>query len=156
MNFKTPKTENLTNALAMGGSAVVGIGLGRGVNTLLPATMSKNTTTAIKGALALVSFVAVASINGNDTATQSLKAGLVGMGAEKTLSVVKDLLPATAVPNNAFVKSAIGLNGADGCGCSSVQLPQLNYTSPFDNSFGNETMNFVEDSDGSYTAEKFV
>ena len=141
MKIKTPKKENLIDAVAMGSGAVLGVGLGRGVNTLLPSDLEKNTKTAVKVGLALASFVAVGCISSTDIASKTVKASLLGMGAEKTLSAVKDLMEDSSLATEEttedetgkrFIQSALGLKGAgcESCNSSVMRLPQLRYTSP--------------------------
>jgi hypothetical protein len=138
MDFKKPKKKEMINAVAMGSGAVVGVSLGQGVNTFIKG--EKNTQTAVKAGLALASFFAISCISSADALSQSAKGALAGMGAEKTLGVVRDLMADSALATEdaeegsgaRFAQAALGLKGAEGCGCNQAvtRLPQLNYSMP--------------------------
>ena len=87
MNFKKPKTENLTGALVMGGSAVAGAAASNllvAELTKKPSADSKKDETKrklVKGGAVAVALVGLACVDGNDTAATAVRGALSGTAA---------------------------------------------------------------------------
>lgn len=157
MKFKKPNKKTAIDALAVGGGAVVGGSLSKGMNSYLPA--EQNAKIGSKLAIAAVAFMGMASISTNDTASQLVKGSLLGVGAEKAIGAIHDYAKTTSLatadatdkPLTQFAQDALGLSS---CGCTAtptkrIIMPTLNYAS-------RQLINMVETAPNKYTAESFA
>ncbi|PHS04408.1 MAG: hypothetical protein COA88_13550 [Kordia sp.] len=169
MKFKKPNTKTATNALALGGGAVVGGSLSKGMNSYLPA--DGNAKMLSKLGVAAVAFIAVAAISSDDLGSTALKGGLLGVGAEKAIGAIQDYAATTSLatedstdkPLLQFAQESLGLRcPVSTCGCTAVPTsggaapiptiyPALNFASA-----QREIINMNEVAPGKYTAASFA
>ncbi len=113
MNFKKPKTENLTGALVMGGSAVAGAA----ASNLLVATLTekksgdekkdRNKRQLVKGGAFAAALVGLACVDGNDTAATAVRGALIGMAGAQGISLAREFTEAGKAGKT--VQNALGL-----------------------------------------------
>jgi len=161
MKFKKPNTKTATSALALGGGAVVGGSLSKGVNSYLPE--GKSAKMASKVAIAAAAFIAVSAISTNDVGSQALKGGLLGIGAEKAIGAIQDFAKTTDLatedstdkPMVKFAQEALGLKGDCGCTTAPAQrIASLNYAvRPIR---ARQTINMVETASNSFSAASLL
>ena len=113
MNFKKPKTENLTGALVMGGSAVAGAA----ASNLLVATLTEKKSgdekkdrtkrQLVKGGAFAAALVGLACVDGNDTAATAVRGALIGMAGAQGISLAREFTEAGKAGKT--VQNALGL-----------------------------------------------
>ena len=117
MNFKKPKTENLTGALVMGGAAVAGAAASNllvAELTKKPSADSKKDETKrklVKGGAVAVALIGLACVDGNDTAATAVRGALIGMAGAQGIALAREFTDTSKAGDT--VKHALGL----GCPC---------------------------------------
>ena len=97
MKFKSPKMENLTGALVVGGSAVAGAAVSNLLVSELTAKSSgdvkkdSNKKKVVKGGAVAAALVGLACVEGDDTSANALRGALIGMAGAQGISLAKEM-----------------------------------------------------------------
>ena len=129
MKFNRPKTENLTGALVIGGSAVAGAAASNLLVAELTAKSSgdakkdSNRKKLVEGGAVVASLLALACVDGNDTGANAVRGALIGVAGAQGISLAREF--SEEGKTGETMRKALGL----GCPCQEDGLRQPDWSS---------------------------
>ncbi len=132
MNFKKPKTEDLTSTALTIGSGIAGaMASNVAVAQIIgdkqdeDAKKAENKRRLVKGITAVISLGAMACVDGKETSAQVVKGALLGAAVQQGVSLIKEFIDEKADASK-MLKQAVGL----GCPCNQQPLANPVWITP--------------------------